>query len=221
MSQQFPNGTVFSVSKTLAAAIALTAITNANPALATAVAPPNDGAIGIVTSGWPGLNQRAMRVANAQANSFELEGFDASDKNKYPAGAGVGSFQVANDWVTLSQVTNIGKSGGEQQFYQWQYAEDPTGQQKQRPTYKNAKTISLTLDYDPALAWYDQLDKADEAKEIIILRAKLPNGAELYYVVYPSFDADPGMELNKNMSNIATFSLVSKFTRYAAATAAP
>lgn len=215
--QQFPNGTVFSVSTALAAAIAITALTNANPAVASAAAPPAAGAIGIVTSGWPGLNERVMRVANPDVDSFELEGFDSTDAGKYPAGAGAGSFQTVSTWVPLSQVTNIAKSGGDQQFFQWQYAEDPSGQQKQRPTYKNAKSITLTLDYDPALAWYDALDKADEAKEAVVLRAVLPSGDELYYLVYPSFDADPSMDLNQNMKNTATFSLVSKFTRYDAA----
>ena len=103
---------------------------------------------------------------------------------------------------------------GDQQFYQWQYAEDASGQQLQRPTYKNAKTLTLKLDYDPALAWYDALDKADEAKEAIVLRAVLPNNSILYYLVYPSFDADPSMDLNQNMGNTATFSLISKLTRY-------
>jgi hypothetical protein len=217
MSQLFPNGTVFSVSTVLAAAIAITAISNANPAVATAAAPPELGDIGIITSGWPGINQRIARVLAPTANSFELEGFDTTSVAKYPAGAGAGTFAVVSGWVPLSQVNNIAKSGGDQQFFQWQYAEDPTGQQKQRPTYKNAKVITLTLDYDPALEWFDALDKADEAKDAIVLRAVLPNGATIYYLVYPSFDSDPSMDLNKNMGNTATFSLISKLTRYEAA----
>jgi hypothetical protein len=214
MSQQFPNGTVFSVSTALAAAIALTAISNASPAVATSATLPADNAIGIVTSGWPGLNQRVVRALDPATGTFKIDGFDTTDEGKYPPGAGVGSFAVASAFVAISQVTNIAKSGGDQQFYQWQYAEDPSGQQQQRPTYKNAKSITLTLDYDPALAWYAALKAADEAKEPVVLRAVVPNGDELYYLVYPSFDADPSMDLNKNMANTATFSLISPFTRY-------
>lgn len=215
--QQFPNGTVFSISTAMAVAIALTAISNANPASATCAAAPAENAIGVVASGWPGLNQRVARVLDPAETTFKLEGFDTTDVIKYPAGAGVGTFQVASTWVALSQVTNIAKSGGDQQFYQWQYAEDPSGTQQQRPTYKNAKSITLTLDYDPALAWYAALKEADEEKEAVVLRAVLPNGDELYYLVYPSFDADPSMDLNKNMGNTAVFSLISPFTRYAPA----
>lgn len=215
--QLFPNGTVFSVATQMAAAIAITALSNANPGVATTASPPEDGDICVLQSGWPALNNRVARATAATANSFTLDGFDTTETTKYPAGAGVGSFQVASGWIPLSQVTSIAKSGGDQQFAQWQYAEDPTGQQQQRPTFKNAKVITLKLDYDPALAWYDALDKADEAKEAIVLRAALPNGSTLYYLVYPSFDADPSMDLNQNMANTATFSLNSKLTRYDAA----
>jgi len=112
----------------------------------------------------------------------------------------------------------VQKSGGTQQFYKWQYAEDPSNTQKQRPTFKDAKTLTLTLDYDPALAWYAALTAADAAQQLVVLRAVLPSGDTLYYAVYPSFDADPSMDLNKNMENTATFSLVSPLTRYATGT---
>jgi hypothetical protein len=217
MAQQFPNGTVFSVSTALATAIALTAVTNADPAVATATSPPTDGTIGVLSSGWPGLNQRVARTANKDTSTFELEGFDTTDTTRYPAGAGTGTFTPVSTWVALSQVTGIEKSGGDQQFYQWQYAEDSSGQQQQRPTFKNAKSLKLTMDFDDALAWYDALKEADEAKDPVVLRAVLPNGKTLYYYVYPSFDADPSMNLNQNMQNVATFSQISPFTKYGAA----
>lgn len=216
MAQQFPNGTVFSVSTAFGTAVDVTAVTNANPAVATATSPPTDGTIGVMTSGWPSLNQRVVRTDGADTSSFEIDGFDTTDTSDYPAGEGKGAFTPVSTWVTLSQVTNIQKSGGEQQFYQWQYAEDPSGQQQQRPTFKNAKSLQLTMDFDDALDWYDSLKDADAAKDPVVLRAKLPNGKTLYYYVYPSFDADPSMNLNQNMQNVATFSQISPFTKYGA-----
>ena len=56
----------------------------------------------------------------------------------------------------------------------------------------------------------------DEKAELIVLRAALPNGASIYYPVYPSFDADPSLTMNENMQNTATFSMAGKFTRYEA-----
>ncbi|HET7592922.1 MAG TPA: phage tail protein [Rhodanobacteraceae bacterium] len=215
--QSFPNGTTFSVSTAFSAAVPFTAVTNAAPPVCSAAAPPTDGTVGLITSGWAALNERVAKTTGMVAStSFELEGIDTTDTTKYPAGQGAGDFTPVSTWVQLSQVTNVQKSGGTQQFYKWQYAEDPSSTQKQRPTFKDAKTLTLTLDYDPALAWYDALSKADAAQSIVILKAVLPSGDTLYYAVYPSFDADPSMDLNKNMENTATFSLVSPLTRYAA-----
>lgn len=215
MSAIFPNGTVFSVSTALGTALAVTAITNANPAVASASTPPADGAILIAKSGWTELNERVVRSANADSTTFELEGIDTTSLTRYPAGQGAGSVTPVTAWVDLSQVTAIEKTGGEQQFFQWRYVEDRNSRQRQRPTFKNAKVITLTLNYDPALAWYDALREADAVKDTVVLRARLPNNDELYYLVYPSFDADPSMTLDQNMQNTATFSMTTEFTRYA------
>jgi len=217
MSALFPNGTVFSVSTALGAAIAVSAISNANPAVATATSPPTDGSIGVMMSGWSGLTERVVRTANAAASTFELAGIDTTNVTRFPAGQGAGSIKLATDFVDLSQVTNSEKTGGEQQFYQWQYLEDRSGRQRQRPTFKNAKVLTVTLDYDPALAWYNALVEADALRDPVVLRATLPNGVQLYYYVYPSFDGDPSLVMNTNMQNVATFSMISDFTRYEAA----
>lgn len=214
MSAQFPNGTVFSVSTALGAALAMTALTNANPAVASVAAPPAAGAILLVKSGWTELNERIVRAADPTADSVALEGINSVSTVRYPAGQGIGQLVPVDAWVDLSQVTNIEKTGGEQQFFQWRYVEDRSSRQRQRPTFKNAKLLTLTLDYDPALAWYEALVEADAMKDPVALRARLPNGSELYYYVYPSFDGDPSMTLDQNMQNTATFSMTSEFTRY-------
>lgn len=218
MAAYFPNGTVFAVSTAMAAAVPITAISNANPAVASSTTPPTDGSIVVLTSGWPTLSERVVRSDAADAGTFVLEGIDTTNVTRYPAGEGVpGAFMVASDFVNLSQVTTSEKQGGEQQFFTWQYLEDRSGRQRQRPTFKNAKSLTLTLDYDPALAWYEAMIELDADKDPVVLRATLPNGVQLYYLVYPSFDGDPSMTINENMQNTATFSMISDFTRYEAA----
>lgn len=54
-------------------------------------------------------------------------------------------------------------SGGDQQFYQFQYVEDFNSTQHQKPTFKNAMTLTFTMDYDPSLPWYNDLIAADQA----------------------------------------------------------
>src|SRR5690349_2784825 len=121
--QTFPNGTIFSVSSALAAAVAISVISNANPAVASSATPPVDDSIILLSSGWPDANERIFRTQAADADSFELEGLDATSVVRFPAGAGAGSFRKVSSWVTLSQVRDVAKSGGEQQFFQWQYVE--------------------------------------------------------------------------------------------------
>lgn len=216
MAASFPNGTILSVSSGFGAAVPVTAISNANPAVATTATPPADGAIVVINSGWAGLTDRVARASAVDADSFALEGISTLDTTRFDAGGGAGSYQSVSGWVQLSQVRETARAGGEQQFFTWQYLEDRDGRQRQKPTFKNAKSLTVTLDYDPALAWYDQLVGADESGNPVALRAVLPSGVSLYYYVYPSFDGDPSMTMNENMTNVATFSMISPVIRYEA-----
>lgn len=216
MSSMFPNGTIFAVSTGFGAPITVTATTNAAPAVASAASPPADDSIVLISSNWPDLNDRVAKTDNADLDSFELLGIDTTDTTRFPAGTGSGTVKVVSDWVNLSQVRQNTKSGGEQQYFTWQYLEDRSGRQRQRKTFKNAKSINILLDYDPALAWYDELSRLDKQQELQVLRATLPNGAVLFYAVDVAFDDDPSMTMNENMTNSATFSLNSELTRYEA-----
>jgi hypothetical protein len=214
--QYFPNGTQYSFSTTLGAAIPVTAITNADPAVATASAPPVDGSIVVIKSGWSALNDTVARTSGAAATTFDLEGVDTPSVSRYPAGEGAGSVQVATDFVGLSQVQTIAMSGGDQQFYQYQYVEDKNGRQHQKPTFKNAMTLTFTLDYDPALPWYADLITADQAGALVALKAVLPSGDTLLYLGYPSFNKVPTSTKNENQQVTATFSLAADPIRYSA-----
>jgi len=217
MASYFPNGTILSVSTALSDGGNIDSMTNANPAVATAdssgfnVSP---GDIMVLNSNWADATDRVFRASSATSSSLTLEGLDTTDTDRFQSGSGTGSILVVDDWVQLSQVREVGKAGGEQNFFQWQYLEDRSAQQKQRPTFKSAKSMTITLDYDPAKEWYSSLDELDQKGDAVVLRAVLPNGAKLFYYVYPSFDADPSLTMNENMVNTATFSQISRFTRY-------
>lgn len=213
MSAIFPNGTIFSIATAYSAPKTITAISNAATGVATATAHGfTDGDIVAVSSGWPLLNDRIVRVDGSSTGTFELEGIDTSSTTKYPSGQGAGTAKEVTTWASLSQVTGVQSSGGEQQFAQWVYLED--GIQRQRPTFKNAKSLQLTLLYDPSLAWYAALMTADEEGTPRALRAALPNGDTIYYNMYVGFDGEPSININENMACVATFSHVARFIRY-------
>jgi hypothetical protein len=215
MSSIFPNGTVFSISTALAAGVPMTALSNAADAVATITGGDlASGDIVLIKSAWPAVNERVVRLSSVADGQATLDGLDTTDEDLNPPNEGAGTLVKVSAFVAMSQATEVSKSGGEQQYYQYQYLEDRNNRQRQKPTFKNAKAITLTLDYDPTLPWYAALTRASEVGDPVVLRAVLPGGVKFYYWVYPSFDPDPSMSLNQNMQNTATFSLISDLTRY-------
>lgn len=197
MSSFFPNGTIFSIGTTYGAAKAISALSNANPAVAQSTAHGfTTSDIVVVASGWPALNGAAVRVGTANANDFALEGVNTLNLQQFAAGQGVGSAREVTDWVALSQVTGSTTSGGEQQFNQWQYLEE--GTQRQRPTVKSARSMTITMDYDPSLPWHAALLAADQLGTPHVIRAAMPSGRTIYYSMYVAYDGEPSFDINTN-----------------------
>lgn len=217
MSSIFINGTRYSFSKTLAAAVAISAISNGNPAVASAVTTPEDDAILVLKSAWSNLSETVARSANADTDSFELEGVDTTSTALFPAGGGAGTYREVDSWVDLDQVRDVVMAGGDQQTFSFQYVEDPTSRQRQKPTFKNAITMTFSLDYDPDKPWYAALIEADRLREPVVVRGVLPNGQMLLYYAYPSFNKVPVGQVNENLQNTAVFYLIADPIRYEAA----
>lgn len=215
MSSQFPNGSIIALGTTLATAKTITAITNANPGVASSVAHGYSAGDILLLSMPSRLDQRVVRVlSNASPTDlFNLEGIDTTSTTLYPTGFGVGTAQKATAFVSLSQVTDLQTQGGVQQFYQWTYLED--GRQRQRPTFKNARALTAVLDYDPTQPWYAALVAADLSNTVYPLRITLPSGTIIYYSVYVSFSGEPTFTINENQKTECVFSFASPFsTRY-------
>ncbi|MFE0784062.1 MULTISPECIES: phage tail protein [Pseudomonadota] len=214
MSSIFINGSQFRVSKAMAAAIPITAIANGVDPAASTATPPEDGDILIIDSAWPALTESVYRAADSTADSFALEGADTTDLRLHPAGNGAGAYQAVTDWFSLDQITDVQISGGEQQYHQFQYVEDPSGKQRQKPTFKSPTVLTYTLDYDLNKAWYAALIKLDRVRAPVVLETKYPDGAITYYYGYPSFNKNPIGSQNVNLQNTFTLSLIADPVTY-------
>lgn len=213
MASSFPNGAAIALGTTLASARTITAISNANPGVASSTAHGYTNGDILLLSMPSRLDQRVVRVSGSVANAFNLEGIDTTSTTLFPSGFGVGTSQVATNFVSLSQVTDISTQGGDQQFYQWTYLED--GRQRQRPTFKNARSMTGTLDYDPTLAWHNALLAADLANIVYPLRVTLPSSVVIYFGVYVSFLGEPTFTINENQKVTVNFSFAQPVsTRY-------
>lgn len=207
MALKFPNGSQFGISTAISSVIEASAITNSNPAeVTTAGGALSEGDVVAIESSHPMLNNLATQVGTVDGTESELLGLDTSDTSIYDglASATVRLFK-ASGFVDFTQQGDPTMSGGEQQFWTGVFLEDRTGQQISVPTYKNAKSITIPVYFDPKAEWYEAARKADLKKSPVVLRCKLPDGDAIYRYGYLSFDADPNMAANSPMTNTATF----------------
>ncbi|WKN20809.1 phage tail protein [Azotobacter vinelandii] len=215
MGFKLPNGSTVEVASAYAAAVAFTAITNANPAVATAAGHTlQNGDIVLVESGWAGLNGRLARVTGVAADNFSLEGFDTTSTAKYPAGSGIGAVKKITTWVQVPQVTEVATSGGEQQFATFGFLEED--EDRQLPTTKSPSSMTLTVADDPALAYVSVVEAADEGRGLEAARLNLPDGSSILYGAYLSITTTPTLSRNNLMTRAVTLSLAGRPTRYAA-----
>lgn len=213
MAVSLPNGVVLSLATAYAASVSVTAVSNANPGVATATAHGfSNGDILEVTSGWSRLNNRLVRVSGVTANTFNLEGIDTSSTTLYPAGTGTGSVRKITGFTQISQILDLSSSGGEMQFVTYSFLEQDF--ETQLPTQSSPQTLSMTIADDSSLAGYTAMKNAATTRALTGLRAQLPSGAVLYYNGYVNFDETPSMTKNQLMGCKGGFSLQGRPVRY-------
>lgn len=91
MSLHFPSGAIIGFSTALDAAVIASAVSNADPAVATATGIVEDDVVVVTASGWPGLVNRVAVAGEVVTDSVPLNGIDTSDTAIYPALGGAGS----------------------------------------------------------------------------------------------------------------------------------
>jgi hypothetical protein len=178
-------GTAVAIASTYGAVKAMSAITNASEAVATLEASHGVvvGDILEVTSGWPKLDGRLVRVKTVVTNSVTFEAIDTSSTTLFPAGSGTGSVRVISAWTSISQIAaDITASGGEQQFSTIRLL----GQEDEvnLPTTRTAVNQTLPVYFDPALGWFAVVRSARDSKTPKGVRFSYPGGAKTYGNAY-------------------------------------
>lgn len=98
------------VQKTLGSALTISAITKANPGVATSTSHGLSAGDVVVLSvaGMVQLNQVACRVANVTTNTFELEGIDTTNYTTFTSGS---AYKVTA-WDTIGWATGLNLGSG-------------------------------------------------------------------------------------------------------------
>lgn len=214
MAVSLPNGSLVAIASGYGSALTISAITNANPAVATSTAHGlANGDIIEITSGWSRLTDKIVRVANVATNTFELEGIDTTSAGIYPSGGGVGSAREVTGFTQLAQIVGSASNGGEQQFLTYQFLESDA--EKRIPTFKSAAGITFTVADDPTLPGYIIAKAANDDRAARAVRVTLSNGQKLLYNAYVSLSTIPSLTVNELMTNEATLSLLAEPVRYA------
>lgn len=216
MAVSLPNGVLLALATAYGSPVTMSAVSNANPAVATVTDTTGfaDGDYVEVTSGWSRLNQRIVRLDNVSASpeTMQLEGINTTDTEDYPTGSGTGSVREVTTWTQISQILELSSSGGDQQFVTYSFLEQDF--ESQLPTVQSPIMMTMQIADDPTLAGYIALKAAAESLELTALRATLPDGSKILYNGYVSFNETPSMTKNQLMAVTATFSLQSRPVRY-------
>ena len=214
MAARLPDGAIVSLATTYGTAKTVSAITNANPGVATSTSHGfSNGSILTMVSGWSNLNNRVVRVAGAATNAFNLDGIDTSSTTLYPAASGTGTAQEITAFTQITQIMNFSTSGGDQQFANFSFLEQNF--ETQIPTIFSAQSIAIDIADDPSLAGYIALKAASDARAIRALKLAMPDGSFILYQGYVTLNETPTVSKGAVMTVKATFSLQSRPVRYA------
>jgi hypothetical protein len=216
MAFRLPNGSTFDFAATYGTPVTVTAISNANPAVASAVGHGFvAGDIIHLTSGWVNLTGRAFKIGTSTTDTFTLTGINTTNVQRYPAGTSAGSAKEVATWVNIPQITEVASSGGEQQFYQFGFLEED--QDRQIPTTKSPSTLTLTVADDPDQPFVPVVEEADELKEERVQRLNLVNGDIVLYNSIATITNTPTLTRNQLMVRTITLAQQGRVTRYKAA----
>lgn len=214
MAARLPDGAIVSLATTYGFPVTVSAISNANPGVATAAANGYDnGDLVTMVSGWSNLNNRVVRVAGVAAGAFNLDGIDTTSTSLYPAASGTGTSTKITAFQQITQIMGFTTSGGDQQFANYSFLEQNF--ETQIPTIFSAQSIQIDIADDPALAGYIALKAASDARAIRALKIAMPDGSFILYQGYVSFNETPTVTKGQVMQVKATFSLQSRPVRYA------
>lgn len=214
MSVSLPNGALISIASGYTASVTISAITNANPAVATAAAHGYVAGDFIeVTSGWSRLTGKVVKVGAVTATTFELLAIDSTLTSIYPAAGGIGSSRKVTGYTQLSQILSSSSNGGEQQFLDYQFLEADA--QKRIPTFKSAAGLTFTVADDTTQPGYLLATVANNDRLPRAVKATLPSGSVISYNCYISVNATPTLTVNELMAFECTMSMLNEPVRYA------
>jgi hypothetical protein len=205
------SGVGVAVQSALGSNLTISAITKANPGVASSTAHAlSDGEIVVLTIlGMNQVNDRVVRVDNAAADAFDLEGVDTTLYDTFVSG-------TANEitfGTTLSTLVDLTASGGDFDFIDTTTIHDTV--RSQIPGTAAPASYSFTSLWDPADAGLIALKAAADAQAKRAIRFSWPNGARLYFNGYVGATMLPTGTAQGRVETPVTITMQGRSTFYA------
>ena len=198
MALYFPEGSSQQFSQTFATAKTITALTNANPAVATSVAHGyTTGDEILITSGWEDATDSVYKITVLTADTFSISGLDTTNTGFFPSGTGTGTAQKISGWTAIPQVLTISGSGGDARFTDVQLLARRNS--LKIPTGFNATSITMSLAHDAAQAGYIAMQGISRNLSKVAFKQVISGGAVTYGYGYLNVSELP--KLNSNQVN--------------------
>lgn len=199
------------VQSALATAVVLTAITKASPAVASSVAHGYvDGDLLLLRiSGMRQVDYRVVRVDNKTADTFELEGVDATGYDTFISGTA----QKITFGTTAATLQDINGSGGDAEAILIKTIHDD--QDFELPGNRSPLVFSFGSLWDPGDAALIALNAFDNSKTVCAIAFRFANGAKLYFAAFPSASLAPNGQAGGPVTSPVTLRVRSRLTFFA------
>ena len=149
-----------------------------------------------VNCNWSGVDNVIAKIDAIAESAVTLRNINTTNKNKYAAGGGTGSIRKVLEWTELPQITEVSKSGGDQNTTQIQFLSDD--RQRNLNTYKSAVSQTYSIAHDSTLPVYPLLRQLDEDEETVAAYMYVPKAKEnRYWAATASFDDTPTTAVNE------------------------
>lgn len=161
-------------------ALTVTAITKANPGVATSTAHGllDGDYVLLVVAGMTQVNGRVFRVAGKTTDTFQLEGENTTNYDTFTTGS---AYKITYG-TTISTLTGLSASGGEVALIDATTIHDTV--QVQVPGVASAATYSFESIWDVSDAGLVALKAASIAKSQKALRFTFANGQKVVFIGY-------------------------------------
>lgn len=214
MARTAVNGATVAIAATYGTPSAMSAITNALPAVATLAA--SHGVIVSdlveITSGWQRLDGRIGRASAVSTNDISLETIDTTDTTRYSPGTGIGSAREILTWADIAQIVDFKQSGGVQQFLSYQYLSEDN--QSKIPTFRDAVDFTMVTHDDILLPHFNIVLAAQETAAQRAFRIVTRDGKKWYGTGYWSIQQTPEFTINDILKRTINLTVSGTITGY-------